>query len=126
MTANFLAGITAVITFIFVFSLLRRGILREKYAVLWLFFSGAALFFAIFPSALVRLASLIGVAAPVNLLFFVTVVLLVLVSVQLSYELSRHEARIRRLAEEVALLQQQVKSRGTDSGPAASVNDPNG
>jgi hypothetical protein len=41
---------------------------------------------------------------PVNLLFFVTVVLLILVSVQLSYELSRHEARIRRLAEEVALL----------------------
>jgi len=126
MTANFLAGITAVITFVFVFSLLRRGILREKYAVLWLFFSGAALFFAIFPSALVRTASLIGVAAPVNLLFFVTVVLLVLVSVQLSYELSRHEARIRRLAEEVALLQQQVQSKGTEGGPTASVTDPHG
>ena len=35
--------------------------------------------------------------------------LLVLVSVQLSYELSRHEARIRRLAEEVALLDQRIK-----------------
>jgi len=42
-------------------------------------------------------------------LFFVTVVLLILVSVQLSYELSRHEMRIRRLAEEVALLQQQIE-----------------
>ena len=48
-------------------------------------------------------------AQPVNLLFFVTIVLLVLVSVQLSYELSRHEARIRRLAEEVALLDQRIK-----------------
>jgi cell division protein ZapA (FtsZ GTPase activity inhibitor) len=37
-------------------------------------------------------------------------VLLILVSVQLSYELSRHEGRIRRLAEEVALLQQQITS----------------
>ena len=126
MTANFLAGITAVITFIFVFSLLRRGILREKYAVLWLLFSGAALFFAIFPSALVRLASVIGVAAPVNLLFFVTVVLLVLVSVQLSYELSRHEARIRRLAEEVALLQQQVQARGASSGTQHGSSDSDG
>jgi cell division protein ZapA (FtsZ GTPase activity inhibitor) len=35
-------------------------------------------------------------------------VLLILVSVQLSFELSRHEGRIRRLAEEVALLQQQI------------------
>ena len=50
-----------------------------------------------------------GVASPVNLLFFVTVVLLVLVSVQLSYELSRHEMRIRRLAEEIALLQEEIE-----------------
>ena len=112
MTSNFLAGFTAVVTFVFVFYLLRRGILREKYAVLWLFFSSAALFFAIFPSVLDRISFAIGVAAPVNLLFFVTVVLLILVSVQLSYELSRHEGRIRRLAEEVALLQQQINSLG--------------
>jgi len=108
MTANLLAGVTAIITFVFVFSLLRRGALREKYAVLWLFFSGAALFFALVPGALDWIAGLVGVAAPVNLLFFVTVVLLVLVSVQLSYELSRHEMRIRRLAEEIALLQQEI------------------
>jgi hypothetical protein len=112
MTSNFLAGFTAVVTFVFVFYLLRRGILREKYAVLWLFFSGAALFFAIFPSVLDRISFAIGIATPVNLLFFVTVVLLILVSVQLSYELSRHEGRIRRLAEEVALLQQQINSLG--------------
>jgi len=93
-----------------------RGALREKYAVLWLFFSGAALFFAIFPGALVWFSNLIGVAQPVNLLFFVTVVLLVLVAVQLSYELSRHEMRIRRLAEEVALLRDEIADmkRSTD------------
>jgi hypothetical protein len=73
-----------------------------------LFFSGAALFFAVFPGALEWLSGVLGVAQPVNLLFFVTVVLLVLVSVQLSYELSRHEMRIRRLAEEVALLRDEI------------------
>ena len=109
MTPNLLAGATAVITFIFVFYLLRRGVLREKYAVLWLFFSGAALFFAIFPSALVWISGLIGVAAPVNLLFFIMGVVLLLVSVQLSYELSRHEAQIRRLAEEVALQEEEIR-----------------
>ena len=114
MTANVLAGLTAIVTFVFVFSLLRRGALREKYAVLWLFFSGAALFFAVFPGALVWISAVLGVAEPVNLLFFVTVVLLILVSVQLSYELSRHEARIRRLAEEIALLTQQLKDQQRD------------
>lgn len=118
MTAQILGAVASIITFIFVFSLLRRGVLREKYAVLWLFFSGTALFFSIFPGALVWISSRIGVAEPVNLLFFVTVVLLILVAVQLSYELSRHEARIRRLAEEVALLEEQIEKlqdqRGDD------------
>ena len=82
--------------------------------MLWLFFSGAALLLAIFPAILVWLTGVLGVAEPVNLLFFVTIVLLVLVSVQLSYELSRHEARIRRLAEEVALLQEEINSQRKD------------
>jgi hypothetical protein len=117
MTANILAAVTALITLIFVGDLLRRGVLKEKYAVLWLFFAGAALFFAIFPTALVRISAFLGVAAPVNLLFFVTIVLLVLVSVQLSYELSRHEARIRRLAEEIALLEERTRDlRRRDDG----------
>ena len=114
MAPNILAAIAALITFIFVLDLLRRGVLREKYAVLWLFFSGAALLLAIFPAILVWLTGVLGVAEPVNLLFFVTIVLLVLVSVQLSYELSRHEARIRRLAEEVALLQEEINSQRKD------------
>ncbi len=114
MAPNILAAIAALITFIFVIDLLRRGVLREKYAVLWLFFSGAALMLAIFPAILVWLTGVLGVAEPVNLLFFVTIVLLVLVSVQLSYELSRHEARIRRLAEEVALLQEEINRQRKD------------
>ena len=118
MTPQILAAAAALLTFVFVFSLLRRGVLREKYSVLWLLFSGAALFFAVFPPALYWLTNLIGIATPANLLFFVTVVLLVLVSVQLSYELSRHEARIRRLAEEVALLSEEIEQlrKQSDAG----------
>ena len=117
MTPNILAAVTSLATVVFIADLLRRGVLKEKYAVLWLLFAGAALFFAIFPSVLERISSWLGVAQPVNLLFFVTIVLLVLVSVQLSYELSRHEARIRRLAEEVALLQVEVRRMDDEPRP---------
>ena len=114
MAPNILAAFAALITFVFVIDLLRRGVLREKYSVLWLFFSGAALLLAIVPAVLVWFTGILGVAEPVNLLFFVTIVLLVLVSIQLSYELSRHEARIRRLAEEVALLQEEINRQQKD------------
>lgn len=111
MSPDILAAAASVITLIFIVDLLRRGILQEKYAVIWLLFAGGALFFSVVAPARIWLSRLLGVAEPVNLLFFASLVLLVLVSVQLSYELSRHEARIRRLAEEVALLDQAIRDR---------------
>lgn len=114
MTATILAVVASILTFVFVFLLLRKGVLREKYAVLWLMVSGTALILALIPGALRGISDSLGVQTPSNLLFFVTVVLLVLVSVQLSYELSRHEARIRRLAEEIALLRHEVNGKARD------------
>jgi len=108
MTAQILGAIASILTFAFVFWLMRRGVLREKYAVLWLLMSGAALVFSVFPGALRGVSNALGVETPSNLLFFIAIVLLILVAVQLSYELSRHEARIRRLAEEIALLRQRI------------------
>lgn len=111
MTTSIIAIIAALVLFIFVFDLLRRGVLQEKYAVLWLFVAGIGFIFAVVPGLLDWVGTTLGVGAPVNLLFFIMGVLLLLVSVQLSYELSRHEARIRRLAEEVALLRQQIEDQ---------------
>ena len=108
MTATILAIITSLVTLIFIIDLLRRGVLKEKYAALWLIVAGTALILSVFPGLLRTVTDLLGVEIPANLLFFVTIVVLVLVSVQLSYELSRHEAQIRRLAEEVALQQDEL------------------
>lgn len=109
MSANILAAVAAVLVFVFILWLLRKGVLKEKYAVLWLLVSAAVAFFALVPGAARWLADVVGVEIPANLLFFVALVLLVLVSVQLSYELSRHEAKIRRLAEESALLEERLR-----------------
>ena len=109
MTHTYAVGIvTALATLLFVVEMLRRGILREKYAALWLLVASALMVGAVFPRLLSWTASLLGVAVPANLLFFVSGVVLLLVSVQLSYEVSRAEARTRRLAEEVALLREIV------------------
>ena len=109
MTRSYILGLVAAVgTTVFVVEMLRRGILREKYAVLWLFVSAGLMVFAVFPGLLRWLADLVGVALPSNLLFLMAAILLLLVSVQLSYEVSRAEARTRRLAEEVALLRHEV------------------
>ena len=110
---TYLLGIVvAAIATGFILEMLRRGILREKFAALWLAVSATVLVLAVFPGVLTWLADLMGIAVPTNLLFFVAAVVLLMVSVQLSYEVSKLEARTRRLAEDLALLREEVG--GTD------------
>lgn len=110
--SSYLLGIAAAsgVT-LFVVEMLRRGFLREKFAALWLLVSSVLVFIAVFPGVLRRAADLVGVQVPSNLLFMMSAVLLLVVSVQLSHEVSRVEARTRRLAEEIALLKRSLEER---------------
>jgi len=112
--AQFLGIVAAFVTFVFVVEMLRRGILREKYAVLWLLVSFSLFVLALFPRILTQAAQALGIAVPSNLLFLITGVVLLLVAVQLSYEVSRLENRVRRLAEEVAILNERTAPRPPD------------
>jgi hypothetical protein len=115
----------AVLTTLFLVELLRRGYLREKFAALWLAVSVGVLVMAAFPRIVGWAARLVGVQVPANLLFFLTAVMLLLVSVQLSYEVSRQEARTRRLAEEIALLREAVRRlEEPDSDPSRARREP--
>ena len=78
----------------------------------------AMLVLAVFPDLLGALAGLLGVIVPSNLLFALTVALLIGVTLHLSWELSQAEEEIRRVAEEVALLRlevEQLRVGGEDS-----------
>ncbi len=87
----------------FIVGLLLRRQLREKYAVLWLVIGFTVLVLSIWPALLDHLAELAGVQVPSNLLFTLALALLLGVALHLSWELSRAEEEIRRVAEEVAI-----------------------
>lgn len=123
MDINWLGLGAAALMAVVVAELLRRGILREKFAALWLVVSLLLIVIAVVPQLLRSAADALGFAVPSNLLFFVSILFLLLVAVQLSYEVSKLEARTRRLAEDVALLRSEVRDRpGTPAGdgPAGS------
>lgn len=108
MNPQWLGILAALAAVLFVLYLLRRGILPERFAALWILVSSALLVLAVFPQILTWVADVTGVQIPLNLLLFAAAVLLLLVSVQLSFEVGRLEARTRRLAEEVALLADRI------------------
>lgn len=116
-----LAGVAfALIVLAIIASMLLRRQLREKYATLWLVIGLALLVLAIFPDLLGGLARLLGVEIPSNLLFALSIVLLVGVALHLSWELSRAEDEIRRVAEDVAILRADVEALSAAPGEAST------
>ena len=108
MSAYALSVFGAVATLVLMLEMLRRRRMREKYAVLWLVIGIGVLAVGIFPGLLRGASDLLGVEVPANLLFFLAGIVLLLVSVQHSSELSKLEEETRTLAEEIALLQLEV------------------
>jgi hypothetical protein len=123
MSANYVLGLVgSLITLVALFEMLRRRRLREKYAVLWVLVAVFTLLVALVPQLLFWAADLVGVEVPANLLFFLASMLLMLVSIQHSYELGRLEERSRTLAEEVALLRLDLEAgRDAEPPPAADA-----
>jgi hypothetical protein len=117
---SFLMGIVVVVAILFfVFEMLRRQKLREKYAVLWIIIGLGTLLLAAFPRLLELASALLGIQVPANLLFIMTLVLLVGVCLHLSQEQSQAEDEVRILAEEVAILRSEVENmKGRPTLPA--------
>ncbi|WP_082514277.1 DUF2304 domain-containing protein [Frigoribacterium sp. Leaf164] len=130
-TATYVFGIvSALLVLVVVFELLRRRRVRERHALWWLFAGVLALVVAVFPQLLTATAQLVGIRVPTNLSFFVSVVILFLVSVQHSAELTVLEDKTRTLAEHVALQDQRLSllelapEPGTTAAPTADLPEP--
>jgi apolipoprotein N-acyltransferase len=90
-----------------VFELVRRELLRERYALLWLGIAGGAVVFGVFPGLVAWLAvtfhfQYLTVILMLSFLFTLALVM------GLSVVVSRQSDRNRSLAQEVALLGNQV------------------
>lgn len=109
MNAYPFALVASLVTLVIMAELLRRRRLREKYAVLWLALGAAVLFVSIVPGPLFAAAELLGFRAPVNLVFLIAAAVLLIVSVQLSAEISTLEEENRSLAEDVGVLRLRVE-----------------
>ncbi|MDQ0426499.1 DUF2304 domain-containing protein [Cellulomonas iranensis] len=109
--------------------LLRSRRIREKYAASWIALAVAVVTVGAVPSVLTWLATLLGVQTPVNLLFLVSGVVLLIVCVQFSVEISQLEEETRTLAEEIALLRldlEDVRSQIPQQGAADPDARPSG
>lgn len=127
MTGYWFAVGCSVALVLFLVFLLRTRRLREKYAFIWIAVAVVICVIGAFPDLVVTLARVAGVQTPANLLFAASLLVLLLVCIQLSVEVSTLEEETRTLAEEIALLRLDVERaqlRAADddgaTGPAAT------
>lgn len=98
-----------VILLVFIFELLRRKVIREKYAVVWLVLGFTLMFGIVFPDSINKLSQLLGFQFLSNFVLFVFVVINLMISMQLTLSLGKAENQIQNLTEELALTKFDLK-----------------
>ncbi|MBU4214660.1 MAG: DUF2304 domain-containing protein [Actinobacteria bacterium] len=109
MSGYVFAVTAAIALLVFLVVLLRSRRLREKYAITWLVVGAAIAVLGAFPSIMLWLTAAVGIQTPTNLLFAASLIVLLVVDIQLSVEITGLEEETRTLAEEVALLRLEVE-----------------
>lgn len=101
--------VLGVLVLVGMIELLRRQSIKEKYLVLWLLTAVAIMVVAIYPPLIDDIARATGIKSGPNVVLLVGGLVVTLVCVHMSSEISRLEDRSRALAEEVGLLRLQLE-----------------
>ncbi|WP_374967927.1 DUF2304 domain-containing protein [Terrabacter sp. BE26] len=112
MTGGFgLALAGAAVVVLTIFEMVRRRYIRGRFAVTWTLVGVVTVLMALAPGALDWAARMTGIAVPLNLLFFIGFLGLLLILIQLTAEIGRLERRMLRVAEDAALLRVELHLR---------------
>ena len=129
MSPTYVLGVVfACIILVMVFVKMRNSGMKERYGLWWYWIAFFTALLSLFPPILKWTAFHLGVVVPLNLGFFVAGVVLLLLSLRFSVDLSRGDEDRRRLTEEAAILRLQVErlERRLDAleGRASSSGQP--
>lgn len=94
---------------IFIVNMIRREKLELKYSLIWIISNIAIVICCIFPFIIEWAAKLIGIAAPMNGLFFAAIVFLLILGLLLTISQSRNSKKIKDLTQKIGLLEAKLK-----------------
>jgi hypothetical protein len=101
---------------IVVIELIRQGRLKERYSLLWLLAGGVLLVLSLSRSLLEMVSRLIGIFYPPSLLFLLAFLFLLLITLHFSVVISGLTEKNRQLAQEIALLRQEMRETIEQAG----------
>jgi hypothetical protein len=99
--------IAAIISFK-IFFLVRRDILHTRYALWWFAVAALVMFAGIFPKQIDVVAGLLGIGYPPILVIISGMGLILIKMLNMDFDRSRQEQKIRRLVQRLAILEEEV------------------
>lgn len=99
----------AVVFLVVILWLLKKGRLTVRYSIIWLMAGGALLVFAVFPYIVLVLRDWLNMEMPVNIIFTLVLAFVLLLLLSLSTIVSGFAEKLKRLAQENALLEKRVR-----------------
>ena len=104
-TQRFFAILASVVTFGLVIELIRRRKLREEYALLWVATTLGMIVLSTWYGLIERITHLIGAVTVTTTIFLFAFLFLLVISVHITTVLSRLTVQVRRMAQEMAVLE---------------------
>lgn len=94
---------------IFVLELIRRGALREKYALLWLIASSVFLILSVWRKLLDTIAAVLGIYYSPSLLFLLGFGFLILITLHFFVVVSRLNEKNKKLTQEFGVIKEELE-----------------
>lgn len=95
----------SILLLIIVINLVKKGMLKESYSIIWIVVCVILLLVSLFTKALYKLSEILGIYYVPATLFLILITGLIVLSIHFSIVITKHEKRIKDLAQELALVQ---------------------
>ncbi len=102
-------AICLIIGLLAIVNMIKRRSLELKYALSWLIAIGFVLILDVFPIMLEKVASALGIWAPVNMIFFLGFCFSLMIIFTLTVTLSRMSERVRSLSQAIAINEEKIE-----------------
>lgn len=103
--------VVILLAMVYIVDHVRKKSIDFRYALLWLFVCICVLVLTVFPKLLAILSGLLGIASPVNMLFFLGFCLSIVVIFTLSIALSNLTDKVKKMAQEIAIIRKDMYER---------------
>lgn len=92
-----------------IISMVRKRQLELKYVLVWLACDVALIFLTLFPELMGSIAKILGIHSPMNMIFFLGLVVCLVIIFTLTVALSRVTAKVRRISQVLAMLTEKLQ-----------------